>query len=66
MVERNITIIEENEKTWVTQVNLVIAGVLVFLIVVLGLDPKITAAIAGVTTPLVNIVLRIANKKGWI
>ena len=61
----NVTEIEENGKTWITQFNLLVAGILI-LLTVLGVDVKITAAIAGVATPLVNIGLRIANKKGWI
>ena len=62
----NVTEIEENEKTWVTELNLVIAGILALLILVFKVDPAITLGIAGVTTPLINLFVRHANKKGWI
>ena len=62
----NETQIEENEKTWITELNLVIAGILALLILVVKVDPAITLAIAGVTAPLVNLLVRHANKKGWI
>ena len=62
----DVTQIEENGKTWVTELNLVIAGILAMLILVFKVDPAITLGIAGVTTPLVNLLVRFANKKGWI
>ncbi len=62
----DVTEIDENEKTWITELNLVIAGILALLILVFKVDPAITLAIAGVTTPLVNLFVRHANKKEWI
>ena len=62
----DVTQIDENEKTWITELNLVIAGILALLILVFKVDPAITLGIAGVTAPLINLLVRLANKKGWI
>lgn len=55
----------DNNKTWITQFNLLLVGIGI-LLAVLGVEPALVAAIGGVIGPLGNLLLRAANKKGWI
>lgn len=59
----DVTQIEENKRTWITELNALVIAAMI-LLTVLGVDIKITAAIAGLSVPSINILVRILNKKG--
>jgi hypothetical protein len=53
----------EEKKTWVTEINAVMAGIVALL---LAFGVAIPDGVVPAVVTLINVALRIATKKGWI